>query len=74
MTSSGPKLTGITPDSPFRADIFKGQAALVVGGGSGICFDIALTLGLHGASVGTFINSFLPCFSLEHRLARLFAL
>jgi peroxisomal 2,4-dienoyl-CoA reductase len=38
-------------DSPFRADVVRGKAALVTGGGSGICFEIAAQLARHGASV-----------------------
>lgn len=41
------------PESPFKTTLLQGQVALVVGGGTNICFDIALTLGLHGASIGT---------------------
>lgn len=43
---------GIVPESPFRLNILQGQVALVVGGGTNICFDIALTLGRHGANIG----------------------
>uniref|UniRef100_A0A453CQU5 2,4-dienoyl-CoA reductase [(3E)-enoyl-CoA-producing] n=1 Tax=Aegilops tauschii subsp. strangulata TaxID=200361 RepID=A0A453CQU5_AEGTS len=38
-------------ESPFRADVLKGKAALVTGGGSGICFEIAAQLARHGAHV-----------------------
>jgi NAD(P)-dependent dehydrogenase (short-subunit alcohol dehydrogenase family) len=38
-------------DSPFRPDVVRGKAALVTGGGSGICFEIAAQLARHGASV-----------------------
>ena len=38
-------------ESPFRADVVRGKAALVTGGGSGICFEIAAQLARHGASV-----------------------
>lgn len=38
-------------ESPFRADVVKGKAALVTGGGSGICFEIAAQLARHGAQV-----------------------
>ncbi|KAG0471267.1 hypothetical protein HPP92_015813 [Vanilla planifolia] len=39
-------------ESVFKADILKGKVALVTGGGSGICFEIALQFGKHGAAVG----------------------
>lgn len=42
------------PESPFKTNLLQGQVALVVGGGTNICFDIALTLGMHGASIGTY--------------------
>lgn len=38
-------------ESPFRADVVKDKAALVTGGGSGICFEIAAQLARHGAQV-----------------------
>ncbi|KAJ1470358.1 hypothetical protein T484DRAFT_1848024 [Baffinella frigidus] len=37
--------------SPFRPDLLKDHSALVTGGGSGICLEIARQLGLHGAQV-----------------------
>ena len=43
---------GIVPESPFKTNLLQGLVALVVGGGTNICFDIALTLGRHGASIG----------------------
>ena len=41
----------ITAPSPFQPDLVKGRVALVTGGGSGIGFEIAMQLGLHGASL-----------------------
>uniref|UniRef100_A0A0E0DIA8 2,4-dienoyl-CoA reductase [(3E)-enoyl-CoA-producing] n=1 Tax=Oryza meridionalis TaxID=40149 RepID=A0A0E0DIA8_9ORYZ len=38
-------------ESPFRADVLRGKAALVTGGGSGIGFEIAAQLAHHGAHV-----------------------
>ena len=35
--------------SPFRSDILIGKVALITGGGTGICREIAWTLGKHGA-------------------------
>ena len=37
--------------SPFKADCFQGRVCLVTGGTSGIGFEIAKQLGLHGARV-----------------------
>ncbi|WVZ64249.1 hypothetical protein U9M48_013801 [Paspalum notatum var. saurae] len=38
-------------ESPFRADVLRGKAALVTGGGSGIGFEIATQLARHGVQV-----------------------
>ncbi|GIL69476.1 hypothetical protein Vretimale_13591 [Volvox reticuliferus] len=38
-------------ESPFKSDIFMNRVALVTGGSSGIGFEIARQLGLHGARV-----------------------
>ena len=35
----------------FATDLLKGQAALVTGGGTGICRGIALALAAHGCDV-----------------------
>ncbi len=37
--------------SVFRPDVVRNKVALITGGGSGLGFDIALTLGLHGAKI-----------------------
>jgi len=39
------------PDSPFKSDVASGRVALITGGGSGIGFEIARQLGLHGAKI-----------------------
>jgi peroxisomal 2,4-dienoyl-CoA reductase len=35
--------------SPFKNNVLSGRVALVTGGGSGIGFEIARQIGLHGA-------------------------
>jgi len=39
------------PKSPFNTDAVRGRVAFITGGGSGIGFEIAQQLGLHGAAV-----------------------
>jgi len=41
----------ILQDSPFKAQILKDHVALISGGGTGINFGIAATLGLHGSKI-----------------------
>ncbi len=41
----------IPSKSPYRPDLLKDQVVLVTGGGTGICFDIAKAMGLHGAKL-----------------------
>ncbi|XP_002980582.2 peroxisomal 2,4-dienoyl-CoA reductase [Selaginella moellendorffii] len=43
------RVGAMAPASPFVGDVLDGDVALVTGGGSGIGFEIALQLGLHGA-------------------------
>jgi peroxisomal 2,4-dienoyl-CoA reductase len=37
--------------SPFKDDILKNKVVFITGGGTGICFGIAMAYGLHGAKV-----------------------
>lgn len=37
--------------SPFRRNLLEGEVVLITGGGTGICFDIAKEMGLHGAQL-----------------------
>ncbi|KAI8114553.1 hypothetical protein M9434_002675 [Picochlorum sp. BPE23] len=41
----------MSDQSPYRQDILSGKVAIVTGGGSGIGFEIAKQLGLHGATI-----------------------
>lgn len=34
-----------TTSSPFRSDCLRGKVALITGGGSGICHEIAVQIG-----------------------------
>ena len=43
--------TTVSPSSPFHNDCLSGNVAVVTGGGSGICHEIARQLVLHGCSV-----------------------
>ena len=42
---------GVAIASPFRSDVLRGKRCLVTGGTSGIGFEIARQLGLHGATI-----------------------
>jgi len=41
----------MSSESPFKKDILVNKVALITGGGTGICFGIALEFGRHGAKV-----------------------
>lgn len=44
-------MTATTRPSPFRADLLRGQVALVTGGATGLGMEVARVLGSHGARV-----------------------
>jgi peroxisomal 2,4-dienoyl-CoA reductase len=44
-------IIAMSDQSPYRQDILSGKVAIVTGGGSGIGFEIAKQLGLHGATI-----------------------
>ena len=44
-------MPGVAIASPFRSDVLRGKRCLVTGGTSGIGFEIARQLGLHGATI-----------------------
>ena len=44
-------MPGVAIASPFRSDVLRGKRCLVTGGTSGIGFEIARQLGLHGAQL-----------------------
>ena len=44
-------MPGVAIASPFRPDVLRGKRCLVTGGTSGIGFEIARQLGLHGATI-----------------------
>ena len=52
-------MPGVAIASPFRSDVLRGKRCLVTGGTSGIGFEIARQLGLHGAknSLGSHSNA-----------------
>jgi len=46
-----PDFKGWVSKSPFRTDILDDRVAIITGGGSGIGFEVARQLGLHGAAL-----------------------
>lgn len=51
MAGAMPQFKRWSSASPFRNDILSDRVALVTGGGSGIGFEVARQLGLHGAAL-----------------------
>jgi len=42
---AGGRVLGMGDESPFQETVLKGKVALIMGGGSGICFEIASQFG-----------------------------